>query len=65
MGNLDTSVGEKGKTSAESCGPEHPQTSAIQVQNYAAQSIHGVLRGSGGDKWETREASLDSSLERI
>ena len=26
VGNLETSVGEKGKTSAASCGPEHPQS---------------------------------------
>ena len=65
-------VGDKRGTNAEPCGPKHPQTSAIQVQNYAAQSTHGVLRDSGGqvgDKWETRETSLDSGgpdhLERI
>ena len=53
-------VGDKRGTNAEPCGPKHPQTSAIQVQNYAAQSTHGVLRDSGGNKWETRETSLDS-----
>ena len=65
-------VGDQRGTNAEPCGPKHPQTSAIQVQNYAAQSTHGVLRDSGGqvgDKWETRETSLDSGgpdhLERI
>ena len=41
-------VGDKRGTNAESCGPKHPQTSAIQVQNDAAQSAHGVLRDSGG-----------------
>ena len=41
-------VGDKRGTNAEPCGPKHPQTSAIQVQNYAAQSTHGVLRDSGG-----------------
>ena len=41
-------VGDKRGTNAESCGPKHPQTSGIQVQNYAAQSIHSVLRDSGG-----------------
>ena len=65
-------VGDKRGTNAEPCGPKHPQTTAIQRQNYAAQSTHGVLRDSGGqvgDKWETRETSLDSGgpdhLERI
>ena len=70
MGNLATSVGEKGGTSAESCGPGHPESETSgrqagykrrimrpkastdkwdrQVQNYAAQSIHSVLRDSGG-----------------
>ena len=89
MGNLATSVGEKGETSAESCGPGHPEseTSGRQAgykRNHAAQSIHRqvgykcrIMRPRAstayletvGDKWETRETSLDSGgpdhLERI
>ena len=54
-------VGDKRGTNAESCGPKHPQTSGIQVQNYAAQSIHSVLRDSGGqvgDKGNKSQTTL-------
>ena len=61
-------VGDKRGTNAESCGPKHPQTSGIQVQNYAAQSIHSVLRDSGGqvgDKGNKFRFSYPDHLERI
>ena len=91
MGNLATSVGEKGETSAESHVARSTrrvrnkwETSGVQTQNHAAQSIHRqvgykcrIMRPRAstayletvGDKWETRETSLDSGgpdhLERI
>jgi hypothetical protein len=91
VGNLATSVGEKGETSAESHVARSTrrvrnkwETSGVQTQNHAAQSIHRQVRykcrimrpraptaylETVGDKWETRETSLDSGgpdhLERI
>ena len=87
MGNLATSVGEKGDTSAESHVARSTrrvrnkwETSGVQTQNHAAQSIHRQVRimrpraptaylETVGDKWETRETSLDSGgpdhLERM
>ena len=82
---------EKGETSAESHVARSTrrvrnkwETSGVQTQNHAAQSIHRQVRykcrimrpraptaylETVGDKWETRETSLDSGgpdhLERI
>ena len=48
-------VGDKRGTNAESCGPKNQQTSAIQVPRAPTAYLE-----TAGDKWETRETSLDS-----
>ena len=53
-------VGDKRGTNAESCGPKHPQTSGIHKRRIMRPRASTAYLETVGDKWETRETSLDS-----